>query len=109
MADTTTAELVARYLDLDAKRAAIVEEQDVIKAQLRTALPVGKHPTDTGTVTVSVNRRFDETTARGVLDETVIAAATRPKLDSSVVKKLVPPVTYEACMKESGDPKVSIQ
>lgn len=114
MSETTTAridDLVARYLELEQRKASLVEEQDVIKNQLREALDYGKHETGAGTVTLSVNRRFDPTLAREVLtrlNPALIDACSTTNLNAAAAKKILPPAVYEQCMKESKDPKVVI-
>jgi hypothetical protein len=108
---TTVSELVARYAHLEQQRASIVEEQDVIKNQLREALELGKHETDAGVVTLSVNRRFDPTLAREVLtgiNPDLITACSTTVINAATAKKVLPPAVYEQCMKESKDPKVVI-
>ena len=104
----TTEELRARYILLRRQAEDIAAEMSAIADVIRAQTPVGKHEVGDGHITVSVNRRFDEITARAVLTPDEIAACTAPKLDSALVKKLVAPLRYETCMKVVGDPKVQI-
>lgn len=104
----STERLVEQYRHLAEQKAHIDQTMEQIKAELRARLDVGSHETPAGKVSISVNRRFDETTARAVLAPEVIAAATAPRLDSALVKKLVPPLTYDACCAVVGQPRVSV-
>lgn len=104
--------LVTEYLALEAHRAEITARQDHIKAFLRTTLPQGKHELDgTGTVTISVNRRFDAALAEQVLtnlNPALLDAVKETVISSAKAKKVLPPATYEQCMRDAGDPRISI-
>lgn len=109
------AEDIAAWHDLERKRLEIVEAQDAIKTRIRQQCAAGKHETPSGTVSVTVNRRFDETLARTVVaayNPQLLAEATKERvvveLDRDVLKRQLPPSTYEACMKEIGAPRVVI-
>lgn len=111
----TPAEDVAAWHDLEAKRLAIVEQQDAIKARLRDTLGHGKHDTPAGTVSVSPNRRWNEDLARTVVNAynpaLLVEALTERvvvELDRDLLKKQLPPATYAACMKETGSDRVAI-
>lgn len=108
-----------RYRHLEANRVAIVEEQDAIKARMRGGFGLGKHLfTGGGSVTLSPNRRFDPGLAQqtlgyaiadGIVTPDQVKACWKPSaLDSTEVKRILPPERYEACMASVGDPKVSI-
>lgn len=109
----------ATYLDLEAKRLAIVEAQDDIKARIRAAYKVGTSVPfgDDGKVSLSPNRRFDPATAETVIDQ-LFGAGRLTDVDvesmqttiyaSALVKRKLSPEDYERCMKESGDPRVTI-
>lgn len=102
---------IAAWHDLEQKRLAIVEQQDAIKDRIRDTVQPGKHETAAGTVTVGVNRRFDEATARVVINAinpALLAECTVEKLDSTKARRVLAPVQYEACMKEVGAPRVTI-
>lgn len=104
-------QLVATWHDLEARRVELVEAQEQIKHQLREHLDVGRHETDAGTVTLSVNRRFDPTLAATVLEKInpdLVAACSVTKVDSSATKRLVGGDVYERCMAEVGAARVSI-
>lgn len=113
----TTEALVAEYLRLGEQITDLTTQQGTIRAQLRDRLDLGKHDTPVGTVTLSVNRRFDETTARAVLTQELAAGrldpldfqkASKTVLDASFIKKKVAPDVYESMMKIVGDPKVTV-
>lgn len=107
-APMTNEQLVERYKLLEKQRDDITAEMEAIKDTVRAENPVGKYETDAGNITVSPNRRFDDGTARQVLTPDEIKACSTLKLDSGLVKKVVAPVRYEACMKTVGDPRVTI-
>ena len=113
----TTEQLIARWHQLEQQRAAVVAEQDAIKTLLRANLPTGKTETPVGTVTLTPNRRFDDTTARvllglelahGRLTQDQVNECWKTALDSAAVKKIVAPDKYDDCMKVVGDPKVTV-
>lgn len=110
-------QIVERYKLLDKQAKDIAAEMAALKDQCRSDLALGKHETDAGDVTISPNRRFDEETAKVALAEQIAKGAVTPAqvtecwktvLDSTSVKKIVAPAVYEACMREVGDPKVTI-
>lgn len=111
MTETRTPEdMVARYTHLEGIRASCVEEQDAIKAALRTRLDVGKHDTSAGTVTITINRRFDPALAATVLasNPELLAMCSTTTVTAAKAKKVLAPVVYESLMKPVGDPTVRI-
>lgn len=111
--DQVLDDLRAQWLDLDARRESILEQQDAIKDQIRNLLDVGKHHTPSGgLVTLSPNRRFNPELAAQVLsaiNPDLVVACSVTKVDSSLTKRKVGEEIYEHCMKDSGVPRVSIQ
>jgi hypothetical protein len=102
---------VERYRHLETIRQELVEEQEAIKARVREQLPAGKHELSTGVVTIAANRRFDPALAKQVvrtINPALLPAIMATKIDSATAKKVLPPATYEQCMKDTGTPRVSI-
>lgn len=101
--------LTKRYLELDAKRSELAGECERIKLQLRASLDLGTHTAPTGVkVIVSPNRRFDPKLAEQVIPLELLSLVQSTGVDSKKAKAELPPKLYEACMKEAGEPKVSI-
>lgn len=111
--DQVLDDLRAQWLDLDARRESILEQQDAIKDQIRNLLDVGKHHTPSGgLVTLSPNRRFNPELAVQVLsaiNPDLVVACSLTTISSAEVKKRVGTDIYERCMKDTGMPRVSIR
>ncbi len=100
-------ELVKRYADVASHIATLNAELDAIKDELRavgtTTAPCGM------SVSVSVNRRFNADRAAEVLPASLLAAVTRPQIDTTLAKAQLPPALYEQCMVEVGQPRVAVK
>lgn len=102
--------LIKRYHELEVTRTQVVGEQSTIKAQLRV-LGLGKTVTAAGSVTVSLNRRFDSEWATKVLAEInpdLIPACSISVVDAKLTRQVVGDDIYERCMKPAGEHKVSV-
>lgn len=100
-------DLVKRYTDVAAHVATLNAELDDIKAELRaagtTTAPCGIK------VTVTPNRRFSADRAAEVLPPSLLAAVSRPSIDTSLAKEQLPPALYAQCMVEVGQPRVAVK
>lgn len=104
---TDTQELVAEYIDLQAQIAERQERVDQIKALLAD-LDVGKHDYDTGTVTISPNRRLDAGAFTKAFPVTQHPAFYKPSPNTTAIKKEIGENAYlEYCTE--GAPKVSVK
>lgn len=100
---------IRAYVELDAKRADIQIQLDVIKARIRER-GVGTYTGPNGIkVSVTPNRRFDPVYAAEILPKELIPLVQATKVDPKLAKANLPPVTYEQCMREVGDARVSFR
>jgi len=92
------ARLVARFHELEADRAAIVDEQTTIKSQLRALLGQGRHDVGTGHVTVAAPRRtFDPLVALSVIPPHVLPSVVTTVVDRQLAQRMLTPEQYAAC------------
>lgn len=99
--------LVERYLQLNTLIATYTDELDLIKAVLRHLDP-GKHPTDAGTVVVTVARTFNAAEATRILSDEMIAQISETKISPAKAKQVLPPFLYSTLTTASGQPRVSV-
>jgi hypothetical protein len=104
------ADLVAEYLDLRDRKAAIDNRLEQITAELRS-LGVGRHQAGGHTVTVSAQRRFNTEAAARILasNPDLLLACQETTISGSKAKQVLPPALYEMCQVEAGEPRVSIR
>lgn len=103
----STANLAARLVAIADAKAELDAEADEIKAQLRDLGP-GSHAAGDYKVSITVQRRFDPALAKQVLsDETFESLCTA--FDTKRAKQILAPAIYDACMSESGDPRVVVK
>jgi hypothetical protein len=101
--------LARRWLDLEAERRQLEEEQAGINARLRYALDVGAHDTVSGAkVTVSLNRRFDAERAAEVIPAELRPIVEVTVIDAKKAKEVLPPKLLDACRVVFGEPRVTI-
>ncbi len=106
--DTDTLRLVERLEELATAKAAIDEQSEALKAELRNRLTVGQTGVDAqGHKRVSVYRTasWNEDKAREVLPAALIPLCEVTKLDREKVKAMVSPTLYAECQ-VLGAPKV---
>lgn len=106
-------QLTKEYLEVDAKRQEYAERCEGIKAKLRTELAIGRYDTASGVkVAIVPQRRFNEEQARTVLTDhglgELLPLCMKEVVDSAKAKQVLPGAVYDLCMREVGDPRVSI-
>lgn len=103
--------LAARWLDLDAERKRIADEQDRLKIELRDLLGYGRHAAGAVEVTVAEpQRRWNVKRAEAVLPPDVVEACSVTTLDRARVQAAVAPELYAQCqIATSGEPTVTIR
>lgn len=99
--------LVKHYVQLADQKAAIDEQLDGIKAELRK-LDVGSHEIAGCKVTIALNRRLDTK-----LVETKYPIAAHPVLykaapDTKALRQHLSPIAMDELMVEVGAPKVTV-
>lgn len=103
----STANLARRLVAIADAKAELDAEADQIKNELRS-LGAGTHAAGDYKVTVSTQRRFDASLAQQILDDATYTSLCTA-FDSKKAKATLPPALYEACMGESGDPRVAVK
>lgn len=108
--DDTLEQTVTRLIEIQQTRAELEAEEKHLKNTIRTRLNVGDKGTVNGqpVITVTPNRRFNADLAADTLPGPLLSLCTVTKIDSTLAKKNLPPVLYESCMAEVGDPVVRI-
>jgi hypothetical protein len=101
---------VTRLLEIQQTRTELEAEEKHLKQQIRTHLTVGDRGTVNGqpVITIAPNRRFNIALAEKTLPAELLKLCTLTKIDSSIAKKTLPPVLYDSCMAEIGEPIVRL-
>jgi hypothetical protein len=95
--DDDVAAIAARWLDLEAQREQIVDEQDELKSVLRK-LPTGTYHTDRASVIIAEpTRRFSPEQAAKVLPPETLRDVERRVIDRELAQRILPPALYRMC------------
>lgn len=106
--DGDTAELVRRWLHLQARAAELETEIAECKAKIRSMLAVGDRGMLDGrpVVAVTPNRRFDAKAAQAALPPELVEMCTVAEFSAKAAKATLPPALYDQFMRETGEPIV---
>lgn len=106
--DTDTLRMVDRLAELSNARAAIEEQEEALKAELRLRLKPGQVGVDqTGAERIKLvrNARFSPEIAETVVPVAILELARVTTVDGKKLKELVSPALYAQCQ-AIGAPKV---
>lgn len=107
--DDRRALICTRLLELAEKAAAISEESEGLKAELRD-LPGREYALPNGhSLKLTPTRRFDPVKALGLVSVDDRPSCYVLTLDEAKVKSLITPAALEDCMVEHGKAKVVIR
>lgn len=106
--DVDTANLVARLADLNAKIADLNTEAEAIKAELRSLTPGDYTHGGRPALRVVATRRFDPVKGFELVPEALRPNCYTQEIDAKKVKEYLAPALLEACMVESGKPRVTV-
>lgn len=101
-------QLVKEYVALDEQRAGINERMDAIKHELRT-LGTGSHPIAGVTVSISPNRRIDETRVANLYPISSHPELYTAKPDTKKLRQELPAKVVDSLMTDVGEPRVSVR
>lgn len=91
---------VRRLADVQAKIAELTRQADSLKVVLRATGPQTRRRFGDLVLTVSPNRRFDDTRARGILTPEQYEAICVAKPDATVAREVLSPDLYSACLSD---------
>lgn len=100
---------VSRLAVLAEQRKALIEEEDAIKADIRSRLGVGSFTANGRDVLrVTPTVRFSDKQAEKILPPDLLRLCMATKVDATLAKKTLPPALYAACQAVSGEPTVRL-
>lgn len=105
--DPATAATLAKLTATLEQIAQLTVDAETYKAQLRTKLAPGAY-TIGGRPALSITqtRKFNADRAAEMLPPDMLAAVSRPMVDTKLAKEMLPPALYQLCSVESGKPTV---
>lgn len=106
--DTDTARIVARLAELQATISDLSAEAEALKAELRS-LPAGDHDIDgRPALRIVPTRRFDAEKALELVPDPLRGECHVTVVDPKKVREYLAPALVDACMVESGKPRVTV-